>query len=782
MLSYRWSQISGPAGSFIDPGATKPTFNASALGTYTFELVVNNGSFNSFADTVQVTLKNDPPIANAGDDQIYTDLEPIASITLDGSRSFDPQNAVLSYHWTEISGWQVQLSDPNAVKPTFLHPWPGTYLFQLVVNNGLQDGKPAVVTVAIGPHRAPVADAGPARYVATNSVTLDGTGSYEPDGYGTLTFQWKQVSGPTVTLTGANTAAPLVSGFKPTNTLQRCAFELVVSDGYLSSQPANVTVTIVPKFGANALSLVNPPFDPARPTFVAFNGGNCYTGVGMSFGGVWEQMANWITVASYAPPYDTYGDMLMVFLSSVAPNYQQPIQTIGWSTGNLPGMEIAWYVNATYKDARYAVNRVALLDAVCQNPLNRVRAFNANPVAGEQCWVDNYISNDPGYSPASVVPGTLNVVCRPPRQHSYPPDTYASSSLQYTNGGLVAFGYLSVIGDGRNYQLNTSSNKYYFVINSNQDIVFYNQSAYPGKILAPVRLTGPEDGATLPPQGAVLGCQPVENAVGYQLLMGFAPARVMDYSIISDTTNPPQQTVTTLPQDYAWWTVRAYDQFGSTMFADPRLIKLPANTPPVANAGPDQVVYAGLDGIATVTLDASKSIDPDEDALSFSWAWAIGAAAYLSNGVTLTIELPVGAHTVQLMVNDGHVNSQPAEVRVTVVAPLECELKLEPSTINLHSSGPHILARIRFPDGITRAEAESDEPLLLYPGGTRALKQWTAGGDGNRASIFGFFDKEALAGQVQSGPAELTVVGRLVSGQVFYGRDTVRIMEKGKGR
>ena len=86
--------------------------------------------------------------------------------------------------------------------------------------------------------------------------------------------------------------------------------------------------------------------------------------------------------------------MLMVYLSSVAPDYRQPIQTMGFSTGNKPAMEVAWYVNATYKDARYAVNRVALLDAVCNNLSTESRQFHANPIGREQCWVDNYISND----------------------------------------------------------------------------------------------------------------------------------------------------------------------------------------------------------------------------------------------------------------------------------------------------------------------------------------------------------------------------------------------------
>ena len=77
--------------------------------------------------------------------------------------------------------------------------------------------------------------------------------------------------------------------------------------------------------------------------------------------------------------------MLIVNLSSVAPNYQQRIQTIGFSTGNKPAMQVGWYVNSTYKDARYAVNRVSLCDAVCNDLASIVASFQANPVAGEQC-------------------------------------------------------------------------------------------------------------------------------------------------------------------------------------------------------------------------------------------------------------------------------------------------------------------------------------------------------------------------------------------------------------
>ena len=58
---------------------------------------------------------------------------------------------------------------------------------------------------------APVADAGSSRYAGSDSVVLDGTGSFDPDGHGQLTYQWRQVSGPSVTMRGEDTAMLLVT-------------------------------------------------------------------------------------------------------------------------------------------------------------------------------------------------------------------------------------------------------------------------------------------------------------------------------------------------------------------------------------------------------------------------------------------------------------------------------------------------------------------------------------------------------------------------------------------
>ena len=54
----------------------------------------------------------------------------------------------------------------------------------------------------------PVADAGPPQIgVAAGIITLNGSGSHDPLGE-PLTFSWKQIGGPSVSLSGANTATP----------------------------------------------------------------------------------------------------------------------------------------------------------------------------------------------------------------------------------------------------------------------------------------------------------------------------------------------------------------------------------------------------------------------------------------------------------------------------------------------------------------------------------------------------------------------------------------------
>ncbi len=94
--------------------------------------------------------------------------------------------------------------------------------------------------------------------------------------------------------------------------------------------------------------------------------------------------------------------------------------------------------------------------------------------------------------------------------------------------------------------------------------------------------------------------------------------------------------------------------------------------PPTADAGPDQTVNANL-GTATVTLDGSGSSDPDGDPLTFVWTGPFGTVG----GVSPTVTLSGGVHTITLTVDDGRGGVDTDTVIVAVRA-----LKVSPNSLS----------------------------------------------------------------------------------------------------
>ena len=95
------------------------------------------------------------------------------------------------------------------------------------------------------------------------------------------------------------------------------------------------------------------------------------------------------------------------------------------------------------------------------------------------------------------------------------------------------------------------------------------------------------------------------------------------------------------------------------------------NHTPIADAGSDQIIYAWFDGFAEITLDGNDSYDPDDDEMTYFWSWIIDGNSYDANGINPVIELPVGEYIIELIVNDGHIDSEPNEVVITVLGPVE---------------------------------------------------------------------------------------------------------------
>ncbi|KPK43405.1 MAG: hypothetical protein AMJ65_05885 [Phycisphaerae bacterium SG8_4] len=583
--AFEWEQLAGPEVQLSDPTSVQTKFTPQTDGEYRFALVVSDGTNSSRPDEVLVTVRNRPPVADAGPDQSWSSIPVV--VTLDGRGSGDPGDQAVTYHWRQIAGPAVELSDENAAEPAFAPTELGVCVFELIVNDGLLDSEPDIVGIVIG-NRAPTADAGSSRYAARDPIVLDGTGSFDRDGYGELSYQWRQVWGQSVNIADVDTATPTISGFTQANTVQLCEFELTVSDGDLFSRPDTVEVIVVPDFGNKFLVQTNPPFDPEKPTIVGFGGGNCTMGGGWSLPSPadWYERTNFLTVSSYEPPYDEYGDVLIVYLSSVAPDYAQPIQTMGFSTGNMPAIDVAIGVNEKYADARFAVNRVTLLDPACRGYSDYISRFLASAVDAEPCWIDNYFSTAGTYNR-----GALNVKFpAPPATHSTPPSWFgrsANASIwpggDLHNDGVTAGYYISVAGPGKNLRLAPDANEYYFEWNSTADhLEFYNESAYPARIPKPAALVGPEDGAFVDVNGALFGCDLTEGAVGYRLLLGPDPQN-LNY-IVSDTPDPPLELLATLPFETTYWTVVTSDQHGATIYPDPmRIESVSVQSQPIEN-------------------------------------------------------------------------------------------------------------------------------------------------------------------------------------------------------
>jgi len=193
--------------------------------------------------TIQIlaVTQNHPPIANAGPDQTAFVTQ---TVMLDGSKSSDVDGDSLTYHWSFISipsGSGAALSNPSALNPTFVVDKPGTYVAQLIVNDGKVDSTPDTVSISTE-NSKPIANAGPDQTVYVgNTVTLDGSKSSDVDG-DPLSFWWSFTS----TSPGSVAKLSDPTAKNPTFRIDLPGIyvvQLIVNDGRVDSAPKTVTIT-----------------------------------------------------------------------------------------------------------------------------------------------------------------------------------------------------------------------------------------------------------------------------------------------------------------------------------------------------------------------------------------------------------------------------------------------------------------------------------------------------------------------------------------------------------
>ena len=168
ITTYTITAAAGPGGG-ISPQGNVPvnqgsnvTFTITPNSGYSVSEVRVDGDAKNIATSyifsnvgtnhtieVNFTINQFPPAADAGPPQIVEEGE---TVTLDASQSSDPNDAIITYEWTQISGSPVRLSDENAVKPTFVAApitEDATVVFQLTVydSGGLPDSDTVEITI-----------------------------------------------------------------------------------------------------------------------------------------------------------------------------------------------------------------------------------------------------------------------------------------------------------------------------------------------------------------------------------------------------------------------------------------------------------------------------------------------------------------------------------------------------------------------------------------------------------------------------------------------------------
>src|SRR5581483_4343804 len=227
------------------PTAVNPYFTVDKAGNYVAQLIVNDGFLNSQPATVTISTINSNPVANPGPAQTV----PVGTtVQLDGSGSSDADGDSLTYSWailSQPSGGTATISNATAINPTFVAGLAGTYVVQLIVNDGKVNSDPATTAITATPqNQPPVVNAGLNQTITlpANTVTLNGTATDDGLPNGTLTIQWTEVSGPApVTFSSPNTAVTNAT-FTVAGTY---VLQLSANDSQLTST-STTTVTVLP--------------------------------------------------------------------------------------------------------------------------------------------------------------------------------------------------------------------------------------------------------------------------------------------------------------------------------------------------------------------------------------------------------------------------------------------------------------------------------------------------------------------------------------------------------
>ena len=508
---------------------------------------------------------------------------------------------------------------------------------------------------------APVADAGSDQLVSAGQATLDGCASYDPDG-DTLTFQWTQIAGPAVSLTGANTCRATFTAAED----QVYSFRLTVKDAEGLQSTARVTVTVrrnpsirIARFQAqpnviDAGQTTTLTWVVDNATRVEITGlGSVDPRSGQSTVSPNETTSYRLTARNDAGQEASETITVQVrrqearilrFQATPATILPGEVSTLGWQTENATSVEISGIGTvAASGSTTVSPTQTTTYTLTARNQFGTVTSTATVQVTPGQ--VPRIVTFNA--APPEILPGEVSTL-------SWSVEGAETVSIS-TLGNVQSGGTASVSPTQDTTYTLTARNRFGEVTSTARVNVIA-----PAKILS-------------------FTATPSTQTEGQQVTLSWTTENATEVVITGIGTVPANGSRTVTPTQNTTYTLTAYGRRSqATAVAFVKINPLITNRAPVANAGPDQIIYRN-----NTALDGTQSFDPDRDPITYSWKLVNFVPDPATKGTGPSTPTISGANTArpvvtmpqwgqyvfELTVTDDKGESSTDYVRVTFVDP-----------------------------------------------------------------------------------------------------------------
>ncbi len=674
----------------------------------------------------------------------------LATITLDGTQSVNPERSDLKYNWKCLTptGESTGIVIDPVGKPTVSLP-VGTYRIELTVNNGVSDSVPTAFMVTVGTdgvaQAVPMAKIkGPAGAVRPDPATglakiaLDGSSSSDPDKK-TLKYTWK-----CLTAAGKPTNIAISPIVSPTVSLPVGAYriELVVNNGTADSAPFVLTVMV----NAAPTAVIKPPSGNLKPDAATGFAKITLDGSGSSDPEKDALKYNWkCLTASGAPAGVAVSSVATPTISLRAGTYRIEL-TVNDGAGDSAPFVLSLTIGGVNLPPK----------AVIKGPIGAVRPDPATGLA--KITLDGSQSSDSDKDTLKY-----NWKCLTPTGE---PTGIVISAVVKPSLTLRVGTYRIelTVNDG--------------TVDSVPDVLLITVkdnagpkavATGPSGVVRPSATTGLAKVALDGSQSSDPDNDPLKY--NWKCLTATGGATILT---IASVANPSVD----LPAGAYKIELRVND--GSVDSA-PCAVSVTVNTAPIARINCPQELFDGGTGKQRVQLDGSKSFDPEASrgqSLVYSWTCAT-ASPGTALGIMPVMVLPVGVHTVQLVVSDGLESAQ-AIAQVVVKSTLAAaRMGASPSTIGRTSEIDDVKFYLLLPAGLSVFNVDPQAPIELEIKGLKTPMTRDLGFNHKRYTVVASTTRKAVLDTVgaANGSVSAQLCVRLSTGQSVFGTVNLQIVD-----